>query len=83
MERAEHLRKGLCFTCHECRHLSSSCFRNKKHETIALVVEDGAEENDDNDKEIQVSTIVMNMQVEHEPMVVQLKGYVNSNQILL
>jgi len=35
----------------------------------------------DNDKEIQVSIAIMNMEVEHEPTMVQLKGYVNSNHL--
>lgn len=52
---------------------------DKKRETTILAVEDEVEENDDNVKEIQVSAAVTNMEVEHEPTVVQLKGCANSN----
>jgi hypothetical protein len=77
-EVEEHHEKKLCFICHKPGHRRWECPTNKRH--AAAVEVDEAEEDVQGDNEtVQVSTAVMNMEVEREPMVVQIKGFVNSS----
>ena len=81
-DQEEHVKKGLCFRCHKPGHRSFEC-PTFKMKTTALEVEQ--EDDDDSDGEPSkeavpsISTAVMNMEVEQEPTVLQIKGFLNSS----
>ena len=77
-DQEEHVKKDLCFKCHKPGHRSFECPTIKRKITRLEV------EQDDNDrsngqptKEVvpSISTAVMNVEVEQEPTVLQIKGF--------
>ena len=80
-EQEEHVKKGLCFKCHKPGHRSFECPTVKrKIAAIEVEHEDGDESDEEPSKDEvpSISTAVMNMEVEQEPTVLQIKGFLNS-----
>ena len=80
-EQEEHVKKGLCFKCHKPGHRSFECPTIKrKIAAIEVEHEDGDESDGEPSKERvpNISTVVMNMEMEQEPTVLQIKGFLNS-----
>ncbi|MBE3102723.1 MAG: hypothetical protein IMZ40_00590, partial [Bacilli bacterium] len=81
-EQEEHVKKGLCFRCHKPGHRSFEC-PSSKRKTAALEVEQGDEDTSDGEpsKDVvpTVSAAIMNMEVEQDPTVLQIKGFLNSS----
>ena len=75
-EQEYHVKKGLCFKCHKPGHRSFKCPTIKrKIAKIEVEYEDDDESDDEPSKEgvLSISTIIMNMEVEQEPTVLQIK----------
>jgi hypothetical protein len=76
-DQEEHANEGLCFKCHKRGHRSLECSKIKR-KIIALEVEqeDGDGSYGDLSKEgvPSISIVVINMKVEQEPTVLQIKG---------
>jgi hypothetical protein len=63
-EVEEHRKKNLCFTCHKQGHQRWECPTNKRH-AAAMEVDEAEEEiQKEYNETVQVSTAVMNMEVE-------------------
>ena len=81
-DQEEHVKKGLCFKCHKPGHRSFECPKFKRKST-ALEVEQEEDDGSDGEpsKEVvpSISTAVMNMEVEQEPTMLQIKGFLNSS----
>jgi len=80
-DQEEHVKKGLCFKCHKPWHRSFECPTFKKKTTTLEVEQE--DDDDDSDGEpgkeavTSISIAVMNMEVEQEPTVLQIKGFLN------
>jgi hypothetical protein len=78
-EVEEHRKKNLCFTCHKSGHQRWECPTSKRHAAVMEVDETEEEVQKEDNETVQVSKAMMNMEVEQEPTVVQIKGFVNSS----
>ena len=80
-EQEKHVKKGLCFKCHKHGHRSFECPTVKRNiAAIEVDHEDDGESDDEPSKEgvPNISMAVMNMEVEQEPTVLQIKEFLNS-----
>ena len=80
-EQDEHVKKNLCFKCYKHGHRSFECPTIKGKIATHAVEQDRNDGSDDKPiKEVvpSISTAVMNMKVEQEPTVLQIKGFINS-----
>ena len=80
-KQEKHVKKGLCFKCHKPGHQNFECPTIKK-KIAAIEVEhkDGDVSDGEPSKERVpfISTTVINMKVEQQPRVLQIKGFLNS-----
>ena len=81
-DQEEHVKKGLCFKCHKPWHRSFECPTFKK-KTTTLEVEqeddDGSDGEPSKEAIPSISNTVMNMEVEQEPTLLQIKEFLNSS----
>jgi hypothetical protein len=79
-------RNSLCFKCHKPGHRSFECPTIKrKIAAIEVEYEDGDESDGQPSKEEvpSISTAIMNMEVQQEPTMLQIKGFLNSTFSLM
>ena len=81
-DQEEHVKKGLCFKCHQVGHRSFECPTFKRRTAAIEVVQEKDDEEDcelSNEEAPCISVVVMNMEVEQESIVLQIKGFLNSS----
>ena len=80
-DQEEHVKKGLCFKCHQARHHSFECPTFKRTLAIEVVQEEDDEEDCEpsNEEAPRIAAAIMNMEVEQESIVLQIKGFLNSS----
>ena len=76
-DQDEHVKRELYFKCHKPRHRSFECSTIKRKTTTLEVKQEDGEPS----KEVvpRILTLVMNMEVEQKPTVLQIKGILNYN----
>ena len=80
-DQEEHVKKGLCFKCYQPGHRNFECPTFKRTAAIEVVQEEDDEEDCEpsNEEVPGISTAIMNMEVEQESTVLQIKGFLNSS----